>query len=347
MALQKFIRENNYISTDWHDMASVRTQLQHDGNYAIPDTDAYIATEIYNYIKNMVSKEITVDTIKEIMNGDKDVRIDTVVPTKEEKDGVVNIRPNSIEIFAKSKSGLGYQPYFEAEFTNVVEYRVDEIEEENVAYIVSEHIVNPGKGLDLLERVYHEPFLSSEEAVVYQQEQMKIYYEGYTYHDESGFKIFVVDKEEILQDSWYKDNMLALDYIKKLGLNADDYRFYRSAHDVVEALQKQVYEAATKYNLSTELKKAAYELYKQDWLYEHVSPGRQMESLREYYEMSEEDKSAYEDYDDYLFENGYNGELYVCFDEFLGAEFQDAGYMEYLLGPKLFEKYLQLSNETT
>lgn len=128
MALQKFIRENNYISTDWHDMASVRTQLQHDGNYAIPDTDAYIATEIYNYIKNMVSKEITADTIKEIMNGDKDVRIDTVVPTKEEKDGVVNIRPNSIEIFAKSKSGLGYQPYFEAEFTNVVEYRVDEIE---------------------------------------------------------------------------------------------------------------------------------------------------------------------------------------------------------------------------
>lgn len=207
--------------------------------------------------------------------------------------------------------------------------------------------MNPGKGLDLLERVYHEPFLSLEEAVVYQQEQMKIYYEGYTYHDESGFKIFVVDKEEILQDSWYKDNMLALDYIKKLGLNADDYRFYRSAHDVVETLQKQVYEAATKYNLSTELKKAAYELYKQDWLYEHVSPGRQMESLREYYEMSEEDESAYEDYDDYLFENGYNGELYVCFDEFLGAEFQDIGYMEYLLGPKLFEKYLQLSNETT
>ena len=93
------------------------------------------------------------------------------------------------------------------------------------------------------------------------------------------------------------------------------------------------------------MQKAAYELYKQDWLCEHVSKERQLASIREYYEMDEEDRTAYADYDDYLFENGYGGEMYVCFDEFLGAEFQDAGYMEYLLGPKLFEKYTELVEE--
>lgn len=93
------------------------------------------------------------------------------------------------------------------------------------------------------------------------------------------------------------------------------------------------------------LRKAAYELYKQDWLCEHVSKERQLASIREYYEMDEEDRSAYEDYDDYLFENGYGGEMYVCFDEFLGAEFQDEGYMEYLLGPKLFKQYTELTEE--
>lgn len=120
--------------------------------------------------------------------------------------------------------------------------------------------------------------------------------------------------------------------IKKLLKRTDEYKIY--GYDDAEINEEFIAEAA-------------YELYKKDWIYEHILPGRQMESLREYYEMSEEDRSAYENYEEYLFENGYGGELYVCFDEFLGSEFQDAGYMEYLLGPKLFEKYLQLSNETT
>lgn len=93
------------------------------------------------------------------------------------------------------------------------------------------------------------------------------------------------------------------------------------------------------------IEKAAYELYKQDWLCKHVSVERQFSSMQEYYEMDEEDRSAYENYDDYLFENGYGGEIYACFDEFLNAEFQDEGYMEYLLGPKLFEKYLEIAKD--
>lgn len=247
MAKQSFVRQNHYSSTDWHDMASVVDQMQQNGSYEIQDPETYIATDIYNYIKDMVSSEVTVDTIKEIMNGNDDAFIETVVPTRYEENGITNVRPDRIEIFSKAHSGFGYQPHFDSvDYTNVMQYHIDEIEPEKVAYLVSEHVVNPGKGSDLLERVYHEPFDSLEEAIAYQTEQMKDYvHEGCAWSQDSGFKISIVDKEAILQDSWYKDNMLALDYIDKLGLNPADYRFYRSAHGVVETLQEQAYDASS------------------------------------------------------------------------------------------------------
>lgn len=41
-------------------------------------------------------------------------------------------------------------------------------------------------------------------------------------------------------------------------------------------------------------------------------------------------------------EHGVCGECYVCFNEFLGAEFQDEEYMEYLLNHKDFEEWKEL-----
>ena len=117
----------------------------------------------------MVGQEVTVDTIEEIMNSNDDAFIETVVPTSYEENGITNVRPDRIEIFSKAHSGFGYQPHFDSvDYTNVMQYHIDEIEQEKVAYLVSEHVVNPGKCSDLLERVYHEPFDSLEEAIAYE-----------------------------------------------------------------------------------------------------------------------------------------------------------------------------------
>lgn len=237
-----YVSMNLYTSTDWHDMASVVTQLQQDGVYEIEDVDTFVSTNIYEHIKDMVDKDITTDTIKEIMNGNDDAYIDTIAESYE-KDGVTHVVPDRIEVFAKAHSGIGYQSHFDAfDYTHLVTYGVSEIEKQNVAYLVSEHIVNPGKGCDLLERLYHEPFTSLEEAQAYMDELNKDYdHSGSAYRESSGYKLSIVDKEAILENPWYKNNMLALDYMQRLKLDPKEYRFWYS-HGVVSELQEKIYE---------------------------------------------------------------------------------------------------------
>lgn len=88
-----------------------------------------------------------------------------------------------------------------------------------------------------------------------------------------------------------------------------------------------------------DLKKIAYELYKINWTTTHISVERQLAEYRLYQltllEDYDEDSLDWNSYiptfDDWLFEQGYDGEIYVCFNEFLDYEYQDAEYMEFLL----------------
>ena len=94
---------------------------------------------------------------------------------------------------------------------------------------------------------------------------------------------------------------------------------------------------------------AAYELYKQDWINNHTTPELRLEVIRDYYDyiqdsMEDEDCEDIEDCDtleEYIYNNGYpNGEMYVCFDEFVDNEFNDKEYMKELLGVTLYSEYL-------
>lgn len=80
-----------------------------------------------------------------------------------------------------------------------------------------------------------------------------------------------------------------------------------------------------------------YELYKIDWE-RRISPERKMDSWKNCFE---EEAYEVEDYENYLDEAGYDGELYVCHDEFLDAEYLDKEYIKGLLdNDKLYAKYL-------
>ncbi len=78
----------------------------------------------------------------------------------------------------------------------------------------------------------------------------------------------------------------------------------------------------------------SYRLYMEDWKNSHgIDRKGEMQEMIWFYkwkDAEDEDMS----YEDYIEEFGYGGcgQLYVCFDEFLGAEYRDIGYIEYLLG---------------
>ena len=68
-----------------------------------------------------------------------------------------------------------------------------------------------------------------------------------------------------------------------------------------------------------------YELYKKDWL-QRIPVETALQSLRDWYATEREIP-----YSEYLHEEGYDGMFYVCYEEFLAGEFQDAEYMHGLL----------------
>ena len=79
-----------------------------------------------------------------------------------------------------------------------------------------------------------------------------------------------------------------------------------------------------------DIRKLCYELYKIDWKHSHITKEREMDSIKDYYEGLIDNDSEYT-YEDYIEEFGYNGELYVCFEEFCDAEYYDVDYMRTLL----------------
>ena len=79
-----------------------------------------------------------------------------------------------------------------------------------------------------------------------------------------------------------------------------------------------------------DIRKLCYELYKIDWKHSHITKEREMDSIKDYYEGLVDNDSEYT-YEDYIEEFGYNGELYVCFEEFCDTEYYDVDYMHTLL----------------
>ena len=79
------------------------------------------------------------------------------------------------------------------------------------------------------------------------------------------------------------------------------------------------------------ISRLCYELYKVDWKHSHmITAEREMDSIKDYYEGLVDGDTEYT-YNDYLEEFGYNGELYVCYEEFLDAEYLDEDYICNLL----------------
>ena len=79
------------------------------------------------------------------------------------------------------------------------------------------------------------------------------------------------------------------------------------------------------------IRKLCYELYKVDWKHSHmITKDREMDSIKNYYEGLVDDDTDYT-YNDYLEEFGYDGELYICYEEFLETEYQDEDYICSLL----------------
>lgn len=86
-----------------------------------------------------------------------------------------------------------------------------------------------------------------------------------------------------------------------------------------------------------DIKGMAYELYKLYWVEEHVSIHERASEIKRYYK-----DNCFVSFEEWILINGYNGSIYVSYDEFLDNEYQDEAYMkEILQDEELINLYLK------
>ena len=92
----------------------------------------------------------------------------------------------------------------------------------------------------------------------------------------------------------------------------------------------------------------AYQRYQLDWM---ISHGHSLEELLnimddiwdDEYPSGHGPSSCFEDFES---DTGFGGELYVCYEEFLGAEYQNKAYVKTLLSPEEYIVYLSDVTQT-
>lgn len=91
--------------------------------------------------------------------------------------------------------------------------------------------------------------------------------------------------------------------------------------NIVEELRKEEKEMRA---IRTEDTLSLYEEYKKQWVEDHISEETSSRVYNEYLEYLADDDTP-DDYtfDDYLFEFGYNGIIYACYDEWLDNEYSE------------------------
>lgn len=87
----------------------------------------------------------------------------------------------------------------------------------------------------------------------------------------------------------------------------------------------------------------AYERYRKVWFHDHITVNRlncTKEAYREYVKECEEWNSIPDSFAEYVEDNGfYGGELWVCYDEFLGVEYMDSSFMQSILNEAEWKAY--------
>ena len=89
--------------------------------------------------------------------------------------------------------------------------------------------------------------------------------------------------------------------------------------------------------MNNNIREIAYRKYQLDWMISHKLSVNDIYKVVK--EWSEDPDSNMDSFDKYIEETGFNGSLWVCYDEFLEAEYTDAAYMKYLLTPDEYKKY--------
>lgn len=207
-------------------------QMKEHGSYVIADPKSLIAFDMFTALESMIDSRYSEDAFRRLL--DKDGRYRIALFDENDKSLSVVISAD------QSKDRYFYELSGAVSVRQV--YYVSRIRDENVRYLVSEHIIGPEPGVGLIERCYRPYFQELYPAERYRSLKMN-HYSVERGSSASGFRLFVVDVDVIEASAWYQDNMDIARQIKEYDLDAEDYRYMPSVADIFSAIRAQAYDS--------------------------------------------------------------------------------------------------------
>jgi len=233
MAVRDYVTSKFITGTNASDVELSVKQLLSDDGLAIRDYKGFIAENIYYALETFLNPNVTISSIRMML----DVDGKHLLPVY---DIGSNLVASKIVLTVKNSERIYFYD-IKGNFVSRQAYEVQSIDDDNVGYMVTEHILNPDPGITLIERCYSPIFDDLDSAVRYQ----KIRNKKYTLakgSPNSGYRLFVVDREIMSQTEWYKLNLKAANMITMYELDAEDYRYEPDINSVIAAIEADSYD---------------------------------------------------------------------------------------------------------
>lgn len=231
--LHNYVLSKSLSGTNEKDLEPDIQQLcNEDGTYEIADPKGFIADNMFEYLEYNIDVGYDFRHIRNLLNNDG--KYGLVVSDS-------NPLVKKIVVTVNSARNLYYYDILGDNIVYRQIYTVEQIDDADVGYLVSEHLIGLSRKCKLVTRCYHELFINLRDAVAYRDVNMKDYaVEKGSSH--SGFRIFVVNAYQMRQSKWYKDNLEICDLIRKYKLKLSDYRYMLDLDSVREAIRADAYD---------------------------------------------------------------------------------------------------------
>lgn len=250
----KFLREYFYGGIDWHDSFSNTTVMYRNGAICTKEED-YIPAIAELFFNNMEKWfPITKDEFTEILKKVRETGEKIQIPLYEEQDDgtmevssfdcggtigvvydnelVVHIEENDYLTIDHATWGGQAMFYYH--------YEVEDIADEDLAYMVCESFHCPTKGVPVVERLYKPLFNNLQEAEQYRKEldkdiEIRMNENEYPRAEST---LNIVNRKKIEATEFYVKNMEANSLMETKGTNhmGEDFRIFVEAH--IENLKK-------------------------------------------------------------------------------------------------------------
>lgn len=231
MATHNYILSKYMALTEKDNIQLDVNQMTEHRSFVILNPKSFIAFDMFAALESMIDSRYSDSVFQSLLDKDGTYRIASF-DEESQTSIIISVNNQNQQYFYEVCGNISVRQI----------YYVSQIQDENVRYLVSEHIISPEPGVGLIERCYRPYFQELYPAERYLSLKMSHYSAEYGL-SASGFRMFVVDVNEIEKSKWYQDNMLIARQIKEYNLDAEDYRYTVLLSDIFEEIRAKAYDS--------------------------------------------------------------------------------------------------------